>query len=105
MLPLRAWEWWIPQLRYLKVNQRLADISGLQVEEHYGKTIREIVPQLADTLEPLYQEVFATGKAILDLEVSGETDANPGESRDWKVSYFPADGRRGDTQRGRHGGD
>jgi PAS domain S-box-containing protein len=77
------------QLRYLKVNQRLADISGLRVEEHYGKTIREIVPQLADTLEPVYQEVFATGKAILDLEVSGETDANPGDPRDWKVSYFP----------------
>jgi len=28
------------QLRYLKVNQRLADITGLPVEEHYGKTIR-----------------------------------------------------------------
>jgi two-component system, sensor histidine kinase and response regulator len=78
-----------PQLRYLKVNQQLADITGLPVEEHYGKTIREIVPQLADTLEPLYQEVFATGRAILDLEVSGGTDASPGELRDWKISYFP----------------
>jgi two-component system, sensor histidine kinase and response regulator len=78
-----------PQLRYLKVNQPLADITGLRVEEHYGKTIREIVPQLADTLEPLYQEVFATGAAILDLEVCGETDANPGALRDWKISYFP----------------
>jgi two-component system, sensor histidine kinase and response regulator len=77
------------QLRYLKVNQRLADITGLPVEDHYGKTIREIVPQLADTLEPLYQEVFATGRAILDLEVSGETDASPGQIRDWKISYFP----------------
>src|SRR6202030_2325538 len=78
-----------PQLRYLKVNQRLADITGLRGEEHYGKTIREIVPQMADTLEPLYQKVFATGTAVVDLEVSGETDASPGELRDWKVSYFP----------------
>jgi PAS domain S-box-containing protein len=78
-----------PQLRYLKVNQRLADITGLPVEEHYGKTIREIVPQLADILEPLYQEVFATGTPILDFEVSGKTDASPGELRDWQVSYFP----------------
>jgi PAS domain S-box-containing protein len=77
------------QLRYLKVNQQLADITGFPVEEHYGKTIREIIPQMADTLEPLYQEVFATGKAILHLDVSGETDAKPGELRDWKVSYFP----------------
>jgi PAS domain S-box-containing protein len=78
-----------PQLRYLKVNERLADITGLPVEEHYGKTIREIVPQLADILEPLYQRVFATGTPILDFELSGETDASPGELRDWQVSYFP----------------
>ena len=78
-----------PQLRYLKVNQRMADISGLPVEEHYGKTIREVVPQLADILEPLYQEVFATGTPILEFEVCGETNSSPGEIRDWPVSYFP----------------
>jgi len=58
------------QLRYLKVNQRLADITGLPIEEHKGKTIREIVPLLADMLEPLYLEVFATGKPIFDWELS-----------------------------------
>ena len=78
-----------PQLRYLKVNQRLADIIGLSVEEHHGRTIREVVPQLAYILEPLYQEVFATGTPILNFEVSGETDSSPGELRDWQVSYFP----------------
>ena len=78
-----------PQLRYLKVNQRLADITGLPIEDHYGKTIREIVPQLAYILEPIYQEVFASGKPLLNFDLSGETDASPGESRDWQVSYFP----------------
>jgi two-component system, sensor histidine kinase and response regulator len=78
-----------PQLRYLKVNQQLADITGLPVEKHLGRTIREIVPQLADILESLYQEVFTTGKPILNFEVSGETNASPGEIRDWQISYFP----------------
>jgi PAS domain S-box-containing protein len=78
-----------PQLRYLKVNQRLADITGVSIEEHNGKTIREIVPQLAYILEPLYQEVFATGKPVLNFELSGETDSRPGELRDWQISYFP----------------
>ena len=78
-----------PQLRYLKVNQRLADTTGLPVEEHRGKTIREIVPHLADILEPLYQQVFDTGKPILDLELSGETGSSPGEVRDWQGSFFP----------------
>ena len=78
-----------PQLRYLKVNQPLADITGLPVEEHRGKTIREVVPELAYILEPLYQEVFDTGTPLLNFELSGETASSPGELRDWQVSYFP----------------
>src|SRR5271165_1849978 len=78
-----------PQLRYLKVNQRLADMTGLPIEAHLGKTVREIVPQLADIIEPLFQQVFATGEPILDFELSGETDSSPGELRDFQLSYFP----------------
>lgn len=81
------------ELRYLKVNQQLANITGLSVEEHSGKTIREVVPQLAYILEPLYQEVFATGKPLLNFEPSGETDSKPGELRDWQISYFPLMGK------------
>jgi two-component system, sensor histidine kinase and response regulator len=77
------------ELRYLKVNQRMADITGLPIEEHCGKTVREVVPQLAYILEPLYQEVFATGNSLLNFELSGETISKPGELRDWQVSYFP----------------
>ena len=61
-----------PQLRYLKANQRLADMTGVSIEAHLGKTVREILPRLADILEPLYQEVFATGKPILNFELSGK---------------------------------
>jgi PAS domain S-box-containing protein len=77
------------ELRYLKVNQRLADITGLPMEAHRGKAIRDIVPDLANILEPLYQQVFDTGQPILNLELSGETKSNPGEIRDWQESFFP----------------
>src|SRR6266446_6958210 len=83
------------QLRYMKVNQRLADITGVPLQSHIGKTIRETVPQLADILEPLYQEVFAKGEPILNFELTGETNASPGELRDWQVSYFPLMGEAG----------
>jgi two-component system sensor histidine kinase/response regulator len=84
-----------PQLRYMKVNQQLADITGVPLQSHIGRTIRETVPQLADILEPLYQEVFATGEPILNFELTGETNANPGELRDWQISYFPLMGEGG----------
>src|SRR5258708_33139950 len=84
-----------PQLRYMKVNQPLADITGVPLQSHIGKTIRETVPQLADILEPLYQEGFATGKPILNFELSGDTNASPGDLRDWQISYFPLMGEAG----------
>jgi PAS domain S-box-containing protein len=77
------------ELRYLKVNQPLADFTGIRVEEYRGKTIREIVPRMAYMLEPIYQQVFATGKPVLNFEISGETESRPGELRDWQLSYFP----------------
>ena len=78
------------QLRYLKVNQQLADFTGIRVEDYCGKTIREIMPQMAYLLEPIYEQVFATGKPILNFEVRGETESRPGEIRDWLTFVLPS---------------
>ncbi len=78
-----------PQLRYLKVNQRLAEMIGLPVEEIVGSSIQEVVPQVAEILEPLYRQVFATAEPIPNFELSREMDAGPGGLRDFQISYFP----------------
>ena len=78
-----------PQLRFLKVNQPLAEMDGHSIEGHIGKTIHEILPQLAPLLDPVFEKVFATGKPVINFDLSGETDARPGELRDWHISYFP----------------
>jgi len=78
------------QLRFVKVNQVLAAIANLKMEEKIGKTIREVVPQkIVDKIEPLYQQVLATGKPILNLETSGEVPSMRGTQCYWIVSYFP----------------
>lgn len=77
------------QLRFVRVNETLAEIDGLPVEEHAGKRIREVVPNLAPVIEPLYQEVLATGQPVLNREVSGEAPSMPGVTRYWLISYFP----------------
>ena len=38
-------------LRFVRINERLAEINGLSVEEHLGRTVRELLPELADTAE------------------------------------------------------
>jgi PAS domain S-box-containing protein len=77
------------ELRYVRINQRLAEINGIKAEEHIGRTLREIVPTVADENEPLLHSVFATGEALLNLEISGETQALPGVQRTWIENCYP----------------
>jgi PAS domain S-box-containing protein len=82
-------------LRYLRINETLAEINGIPADEHLGKTVREVVPHLARPLEPILRNVFATGKPVLDLEVAGETKKHPGILRHFVLSYFPIAGGDG----------
>lgn len=77
------------QQRHLKINERLAQINGLSVEEHTGKTVREIVPDLADQIESMHQRVLVTGKPLINQEIIGQVSSQPGSIRYWTVSYFP----------------
>ncbi|MGF2034574.1 MAG: PAS domain S-box protein [Nostoc sp. CmiVER01] len=77
------------QLRYSLINEALAEINGISAAAHIGKTLWEIIPDLAPRLEPIFQNVLTTGEAILDFEISGETPKMPGVIRTWLASYFP----------------
>ena len=85
-------------LQYIRINQTLAEINGFTVEEHMGKTIREMIPQLADTIEPILQQVIETNRPVCNLQFHGSTPAAPNFERYWSASYYPVDlldGERG----------
>src|SRR4028119_895914 len=77
------------QLRYVQINEAMAELNGICVADHIGRLLREVVPELAATLEPMLQEILDTGKPILDYEVAGETPKQPGILRYWQASYYP----------------
>ena len=85
-------------LRFVRINQRLAEINGFSIDEHIGKTVRELLPQLADTAEQLLQQVLDTGTPLLNVEVRGETPAQPGVQRIWLENFLPL--KDGDTSGG-----
>ena len=82
-------------LRFVRINQRLAEINGMGVEEHLGKRVREVIPDLADQVEPLLRSVLEKGEPMLNLELSGETAAQPGVLRHWVESWFPINNSEG----------
>ena len=84
--------------KYLRINQALADINGFTIEEHLGKTISEIVPQLADIVEPILRQVIETNRPVCNRQIYGSTPAAPSLKRYWSGSFYPVDllnGNRG----------
>jgi PAS domain S-box-containing protein len=75
--------------RYLRINRRLAENNGVPAEAHIGRTIREVVPGLADAAEALLRRVVEQGQPVLDIEVEGETPAQPGVRRVWLEDWSP----------------
>jgi PAS domain S-box-containing protein len=78
-----------PEGRFLRINQRLAEINGVAADEHIGKTIRDIVPSVAATGETILESVVRTGEPVLDVEITGETPARPGVRRTWLQQWSP----------------
>ncbi|BCL34027.1 PAS domain-containing hybrid sensor histidine kinase/response regulator [Nostoc sp. MS1] len=78
-----------PDLRFVRINQRLAEINGFSIEEHIGRTVRELLPDIADTAEELLRPILETGQALLNVEIRGETPAQPGVERIWLESFLP----------------
>lgn len=76
-------------LRFLRINGRLAEFNGRPAAEHLGRTLREIVPDLADQAETLARRIFETGEPALNLELTGETPAQPGVIRTWIAHWLP----------------
>ncbi|MEG3931587.1 PAS domain S-box protein [Microcoleus sp. T3_B1] len=77
------------QLRYVQINEVLAQTNGVCVADHIGRSVREVLPELAPTVEPMLQGILDTGKPVLDYELVGETPKEPGILRYWQASYYP----------------
>jgi PAS domain S-box-containing protein len=82
-------------LRYLHVNNTLAEFSNRAPEEFIGKTVRDIAPRAAEWAEPVMRRIFETGEPVLNLEVAGTVPDEDGRTRQWLVSFVPALGDGG----------
>ncbi len=75
-------------LSYVAVNHALADMNGRPAAAHLGKTLREVLGELADKIEPELRRVLNTGKPVLNLEVSGVLPTRP-DVEHQLAHYFP----------------
>lgn len=76
-------------LRYVSINQRLADMNGHPVDGHFGRTPKEMIPRLYPRVEP-YLIRALQGEAIHDVEVLRPADYPWEMGTKMVCSYQPA---------------
>ncbi len=77
------------ELRYVRINEPLAAINGRPVSEHIGRTVHDVIPELAPAMEPMLRRAIETGEAVLNIDIHGTTPAEPRVERNWLASYYP----------------
>ncbi len=76
-------------LRYLRCNEKLAEINGISAADHIGRTLREIVPEIAETMEPVYRRIIETGEPVIDVEASMTVGTDSQKKRYFSACYYP----------------
>ncbi len=77
------------ELRYVRINERLAEINGAPAQAHLGRSVREVIPESADSVLKHYAAVLERGEAVLNAEVSTPDRNAVGQQRYFLSSLFP----------------
>ncbi|MEU5317711.1 SpoIIE family protein phosphatase [Streptomyces sp. NPDC021056] len=76
-------------LRYVTVNPELERLNGVPAEEHIGRTMGEVLPQIdVEGIEAAARGVLETGRPLVDQHTLGRTPADPDEDHAWSVSLY-----------------
>lgn len=75
-------------LKYININRRLAEMHDLSIEDHYGKTLAEVIPELYPLIEPHVKRAL-NGKGTCDVEIR-EPGFQGHRRKTFLVSYQPA---------------
>jgi PAS domain S-box-containing protein len=75
--------------RFTRVNQVFADLTGVSLSGHLGRTLPELLPQpAAQLIESAVLRVFAEQEPMRNFEISGQ-GGKPGQPWTWLVSAYP----------------
>ena len=85
------------QLRYRAINDALASMNGLPASAHIGKTLHAVLGSAAAKVKPAFEQVFATGQPLSNVEVTAELPKRRGVGH-WNESYFPIKDASGEVR-------
>jgi PAS domain S-box-containing protein len=84
-------------LRYVRVNQAIADMNGLSIDQVVGKRYRDLAPETADLAEPFLSRVARRGQSVRNVEVRTRPPADPEHEHIYLMSLHPMRDAAGGT--------
>ncbi len=76
-------------LRFVHINGWLADLNGVSVAAHLGRTVEEILPSVSMGIVDSLRSVLETGTPVVKGAVVAETPDQPGVARVFTHNYYP----------------
>lgn len=77
------------ELRYVRINDFLARMNGRPAAAHLGRTVREVLPMVADIVEGIAARIFEHGMPELVTEGPGFDHARPDRPGVWRAAWHP----------------
>jgi PAS domain S-box-containing protein len=77
------------ELRYVRVNRRLAEMNGLEPEACAGRLVAEVVPEVPGRVLDAARRGLETGEPVEDVEYSIRSRSSPGHARTFLASIAP----------------
>lgn len=76
-------------LKFVRLNDHLAEMNEIPAEDHIGKTVGELLPNMNRDIEHDLRQVINTGESKMDVELSTENTDQPGDKRYWLEHWLP----------------
>jgi PAS domain S-box-containing protein len=78
------------KLRYVRVNQFLAEMTQMPIGRHLGRSIAEMLPDTAaEVLQRQVQSVFETGQPVTQFELNTTLPGDDTQVRNWLINVYP----------------
>jgi PAS domain S-box-containing protein len=76
-------------LRYVRVNDALAEMNGVPADEHAGRSVTELFPGISAGLAGELRRLLDDDAPVTQWEVASASAAAPAKRRHWQVTYYP----------------
>ena len=78
------------EIRYVRINQRLAAINCKPASDHAGRSIEEMAPEVAHTVVPVIKKVLESGEPVFNWEVIKRSNTGNSETAQvFLCTYHP----------------